>query len=106
VNEISGSLINEIKSVIENARRNVARHINNELLIAYWNIGRIIVNNEQVSKLSDISARTIVLELSKTLTADLGKGFSRSNLFNMRNFYLNYPDVQTLSGHLSWSQNF
>jgi len=32
-----------------------------------------------------------------------GKGFSRSNLFNMRMFYFNYPNVQTLSGHLTWS---
>ncbi|WP_407933788.1 DUF1016 N-terminal domain-containing protein [Draconibacterium orientale] len=44
-----------------------------------------------------------MLELSKQLTNEIGKGFSRSNLFNMRKFYLEYPDVQTLSGQLTWS---
>lgn len=33
----------------------------------------------------------------------IGKGFSRSNLFNMRKFYVEYPNVQTVSGHLTWS---
>ena len=42
-------------------------------------------------------------QLSKVLTKELGKGFSRSNLQNMRLLYLNYPICQTLSGKLSWS---
>ena len=41
--------------------------------------------------------------LSKRLTKEYGKGFSRSNLQNMRNFYLFYPICQTVSGKLSWS---
>jgi predicted nuclease of restriction endonuclease-like (RecB) superfamily len=49
------------------------------------------------------SDRAFILQLSKQLTKEIGKGFSRSNLFNMRNFYLQFPDVQTLSGQLSWS---
>ena len=96
-------MINEIKAVLETARNNVARQVNSELLTAYWNIGRIIVNNERTSGLNDVSARSVILELSKVLSTELGKGFSRSNLFNMRSFYMNYPDVQTVSGQLSWS---
>ena len=42
-------------------------------------------------------------QLSKDLTREFGKGFSRSNLQNMRSFYLVYPKCQTLSGKLSWS---
>ena len=103
MNEISKSMINEIKAVLETARNNVARQVNNELLTAYWNIGRIIVNNERTSGLNDVSARSVILELSKVLSTELGKGFSRSNLFNMRSYYINYPDVQTVSGLLSWS---
>jgi predicted nuclease of restriction endonuclease-like (RecB) superfamily len=37
------------------------------------------------------------------LTKEIGKGFSRSNLFNMRKFYLEYPSVQPLAGHLTWT---
>jgi hypothetical protein len=103
MNELSIPMINEIKAVMENARKNTARKINNELLTAYWNIGRIIVDNEQTGGLSDVSARSVIIALSRLLTTELGKGFSRSNLFNMRYFYLSYPDVQTVSGRLSWS---
>ena len=45
----------------------------------------------------------LLKELSKKLTKEYGKGFSKSNLFNMRQFYLKYPICQTLSGKLSWS---
>ena len=41
--------------------------------------------------------------LSKDLTLEFGKGFSRSNLFQIRQFYLKFPKIQTLSGQLSWS---
>jgi hypothetical protein len=42
-------------------------------------------------------------QLSQCLTREYGKGFSRSNLYNMRLFYLTHKNVQTLSGRLSWS---
>ncbi|WP_425321144.1 DUF1016 N-terminal domain-containing protein [Finegoldia magna] len=42
-------------------------------------------------------------DLSRQLTKEYGKGFSKSNLFNMRNLYLSYPIFQTLSGILTWS---
>ena len=47
--------------------------------------------------------KQLVTDLPKRLTKEYGKGFSRSNLQNMRNFYLSYPICQTLSGKLSWS---
>ena len=42
-------------------------------------------------------------QLSKELTTEFGKGFSVSNLYNMRLFYVNYQKFQTVSGKLSWS---
>ncbi|GHV75998.1 hypothetical protein AGMMS49942_08190 [Spirochaetia bacterium] len=44
--------------------------------------------------------------MSKDLTAKYGKGFSRSNLFQIRLFYLKFPKIQTVSGQLSWSHYF
>jgi len=97
------SLIQEIKSVIIDARNNVARQVNSELLGAYWNIGRIICEYEQsVPDRADYGKRTLK-ELAHTLTQEFGRGFSRSNLQNMRLFYLAYEKCQTLSGKLSWS---
>ena len=97
------SVISEIRSVIDNARNNVARQVNTELLNTYWNIGRIICEYEQtLPKRADYGKQTLRV-LSKELTKELGKGFSRSNLQNMRLFYLAYPICQTVSGKLSWS---
>jgi predicted nuclease of restriction endonuclease-like (RecB) superfamily len=96
-------LIDNIKEIIFTARKSVAINVNNELIAAYWNVGKIIIENEKVNNIDNSSSRQIILELSKQLTDEIGKGFSRSNLFNMRKFYLEYPDVQTLSGQLTWS---
>jgi len=96
-------VVAEIKTVLESARSNVARQVNSELLNTYWNIGRIIAEYEQtVPERADYGKQTL-RELSRALTAEIGKGFSRSNLYNMRQFYMTYEKVQTLSGQLSWS---
>ena len=42
-------------------------------------------------------------ELSKALTKEFGKGFSRANLYNMRQFYLSYEKVQSVTGKLTWT---
>jgi predicted nuclease of restriction endonuclease-like (RecB) superfamily len=96
-------LIDNIKAIIIESRKKVVRAVNYQLIETYWNIGKEIVDNEKSTKIDSKSARQQILELSKELTQELGKGFSRSNLFNMRKLYLIYPDVQTLSGQLSWS---
>ncbi len=96
-------VIQEIRGILDIARSNVARQVNNELLGAYWNIGRIICEYEQtIPDRADYGKRTLK-ELSQELTKEFGKGFSRSNLQNMRQFYLSYEKCQTLSGKLSWS---
>lgn len=96
-------IVAEIKTVLESARRTVARQVNNELLSTYWNIGRIISEYEQtVPERADYGKQTLK-ELAKVLTAEFGKGFSRANLYNMRQFYMTYEKIQTVSGQLSWS---
>ena len=95
-------LVNEIISIITNARNNVIKNVNNELIRAYWNIGRIIVEDELKSERGEYGKKQL-LTLSKTLTNKFGKGFSRANLQNMRLLYLKYPNYQTLSSKLSWS---
>ena len=101
-NEMSAVIL-EIKTVLDASRRNIARQVNSELLGTYYNIGRIICEYEQtMPERADYGKQTLK-ELSKVLTTEFGKGFSRSNLQNMRQFYLTYEKCQTLSGKLSWS---
>ena len=96
-------VVQEIKSVLDDARRNVAVQVNNELLMSYWKMGEIIVRYEQDNSIRAAYGEQTLKHMSKVLTQALGKGFSRSNVYNMRQFYLTYPKVQTLSGKLSWS---
>ena len=72
-------------------------------MTTYWNIGRIIVEYEQQNQIRADYGKQTLKELSKELTREFGKGFSRSNLQNMRAFYLAYEKCQTVSGKLSWS---
>ena len=96
-------IIQEIKTVICEARNKITKQVNSELLKTYWNIGQIICEYEQsVPERADYGKQTLK-ELSKELTREFGKGFSRSNLQNMRQFYLSYKKCQTVSGKLSWS---
>ena len=97
------SMMNEIRELLLNARQRVAVQVNTELLSTYWNVGKIIVGHEQENKDRADYGKQTLKELSKKLTAEFGKGFSRSNLQNMRAFYLAYPICQTVSGKLSWS---
>ena len=101
--KINNELIESIKRIVSNARKNIALKVNNELISTYWHIGKEIIDAEQKNNIDNQTSRQIILNLSKQLTFELGKGFSRSNLFNMRKFHLEYPNVQTLSGHLTWS---
>lgn len=97
------SMMEEIKQVLTEARKRVATQVNSELLFTYWNIGRIIVEHEQDSNERAAYGKQTLKQLSKALTEEFGKGFSRSNLQNMRLFYLTYPKCRTLSGKLNWS---
>ena len=96
-------IIEDIKEVIVSSRQKVAYEVNNTMLLAYWNVGKIIVENEQNGNIKAEYGKQVIKELSKELRKILGSGFSVSNLFNMRRFYITYPKFQTLSGKLSWS---
>ncbi len=96
-------MILEIRELLENSRKNVAQQVNTQLLTTYWNIGWIIVEYEQQNQVRADYGKQTLKELSKELTQEFGKGFSRSNLQNMRAFYLAYEKCQTVSGKLSWS---
>lgn len=105
MNEIANysEIISEIKEVLQASRLNVARQVNNELLTAYWNIGRIIVEYEQNSNDRAAYGQQTLKDLSKALTKEFGKGFSRANIYNMRLFYLTYKKIQSVTGKLTWT---
>ena len=103
MNLINNNIIEQIKDIIINSRNKISYEINNTMVLAYWNVGRIIVENEQNGNIKAEYGKQIIKDLSKELRKILGSGFSVSNLFNMKKFYITYPKIQTVSGKLSWS---
>ena len=88
----------EIVELLEAARRTSARSVNTIITATYWEIGRRIVEIEQKGQSRADYGKQVVEQLAIDLTARLGRGFGRRNLFQMRSFYLTYSDiVQTLS---------
>ena len=90
--------VSEIRSLLEASRKNVAQQVNQELLSTYWKIGEVVVRCEQNDSIRAAYGEKTLSQLSRALTKELGKGFSRSNVYNMRQFYLSYPIFQTVSG--------
>lgn len=95
--------VNEITELLEQAHHNIAVKLNQEILSTYWNIGEVIVRYEQKEQIRAAYGEESLQQLSKALTAKHGRGFSRTNLQNMRLFYLSYQNPQTTSTTLSWS---
>ena len=94
-----------IISLIETSKSSTLKSINSELIILYWKIGKYI-QKDILDKADKIYGENIVVELSKRLTSNYGRGFSKSGLSRMINFYRKFKDfeiVATLSQQLSWS---
>ena len=96
-------LVSLISDVWEHAKEKAAVAINTQLIEANWQTGRYIVEYEQHGNVKAEYGKQLLTNLSKDLTRLRGKGYSRSNLFNMRQFYLRFPKIQTVSGQLTWS---
>ena len=92
-------LHSRIVELLENARSGAAKAINSIISSAYWEIGRRIVQEEQNGREKAGYSDRLIDRLSSDLMARFGRGFSRSNVFQMRQFYLAHNRiVQTVSG--------
>lgn len=96
-------LLDNIGSTLQKARENAIKAINTELVKANWEIGRHIVEFEQQGKEKADYGSALLTNLAKDLKTKYGKGFSKSNIYLCRLFYIKYQKFQTVSGKLSWS---
>jgi predicted nuclease of restriction endonuclease-like (RecB) superfamily len=78
----------EIKSILDDARKSAYRAVNFAMVLAYWEIGKRIVEEEQKGNKRAGYGEALLKELSEKLTAEFGKGFSVAGLKNYRQFYL------------------
>lgn len=116
----SERIYDRICKIIESARSNIVRTINTEMVVAYWYIGKEIVEAEQSGISRAEYGKRLIENLSQQLTEKYGTGWSASHLWHVRQFYLLYKDklptnlhttgadldreiLHTLRAELSWS---
>ena len=92
-----------IRKIIENSRDRISQIVNAEMVLAYWNIGREILEEEQKGKARAEYGQRLLERLSCKLISDFGRGFDVSNLWNMRKFYQTYPILDAVRRELSWT---
>ncbi len=97
------NLIHNIAQVIELSRQQVKQTVNTSMLLCYWEIGRLIVEEEQQGASRAEYGKKQLEQISHELTQRFGKGFDVTNLRGMRLFYKEFPIRDTLSLELSWS---
>ena len=101
------SLYNKISSILEESRKFVATTVNTAMVQTYFEIGRLIVEEEQHGNVRAEYGKETLKNLSIKLTTNYGKGFSQRNLEQMRQFYLVYstqiPQTPSAKFSLSYS---
>ena len=103
--EIKKDVYAEISNLLKEARKSIVSNINTTMTKTYFLIGKRIVEEEQNGNERAEYGENLIKNLSKRLTEEFGKGFSKRNLWQMKQFYLAYSKVQTVSAQfkLSWS---
>jgi len=88
------SFYKEINTIVEQARNTAAKAVNFAMVLAYWEIGKRIVQEEQRGSKKANYGDYLIKDLSKKLSARYGKGFTETNLKYFRQFYLTFSDYQ------------
>lgn len=96
------TLFQKVTQILENARNTVYKTANSEMVHAYWNIGREIVEEEQKGEDRATYGKEIIKQLSVKLSSQ-DKNMSERNLWYMRQFYGLWPNVNALRSELSWT---
>lgn len=99
----TNTLYTQIAQVIEEARKTIRRAVNTTIVKTYWNIGRLIVEDEQRGKSRAEYGKEVLKKLSLKLSQNFGKGFDTSNLRKMRLFYVTFSNCDALRLNLSWT---
>lgn len=96
------SLLSDIRAILTEARHKVYTAANTAMVMAYWNVGRLIIEAQGGGERAAYGDR-LLKNISAQLTEEFGKGFTYSNLKNMRQFYSTFPNSYALRGELSWT---
>lgn len=100
------ALFGRVVSILDQARGNVVRAVNSNMVLAYWLIGREIVQELQGGEKRAAYGKKVVEDLSARLTERYGKGYAPTTLQNFRRFYVAYSDRILISSPLGRESGF
>ena len=98
------AIFGDVSRIVDSARQSAARSVNAVMTAAYWMIGRRIVEFEQSGEKRAEYGTALIERLAVDMAERFGRGFSRQNIWQMRQLYLSYPPeriLQTVSGESS-----
>lgn len=96
-------LLLQIRTLLQNARYQLQQTVNSVMVQTYWEIGKLIIEDEQNgSKRATYGTQQIRL-ISQQLYSEFGKGFTERNIRSMRQFYRLFPIWHSVSTKLSWT---
>lgn len=96
-------LLGSIRELLINSRTQLIKAVNTAMVQTYWQIGKLIVEDEQDGKARAEYGKQVLENLAQELQREFGKGFDVSNLRKMRAFYLVFPKRDALRPELSWT---
>ena len=101
----NNQIFQQVVELLQQARQQVLRTVNSTMVLTYFEIGRIIVEEEQKGKERADYGKQLLKGLSEKLNCEFGKGFSVVNLESMRKFYIIYSDSSLLNRILTISDS-
>jgi DUF1016 N-terminal domain len=100
---LAPQLINDIRALLAASRQQLQAAVNSAMVLTYWQVGRLIVEDEQAGAArAEYGAQQIEL-LADALASEFGSGFDARNLRNMRRFFKTYPIWNAVRTELSWT---
>ncbi len=101
--KLQKQLISQIKDIVSNAQRRAVRSVNAERVVMYWQIGKVIFEEEQQGKDRAEYGKYLLKSISKELQPLFGSGFSVRQLERYRQFYRTFPIASALRTQLNWT---
>ncbi len=101
--ELKKELITQIQSIIAIAKDRAIRSVDTERVLMYWQIGKIILEEEQEGKERADYGKFLIKSLSENLEPQFGTGFSVRQLERYRQFYRMFPITTALRTQFSWT---
>ena len=101
--KLQKQLVSQIKDIVSNAQQRAVRSVNTERVAMYWQIGKLIFEEEQQGKDRAQYATFLIKSISKELQPQLGSGFSIRQLERYRQFYRTFPIASALRTQFNWT---